>query len=766
MAVAAAELAVSGWATGLETVQQKTAAGAQPHAADASGKRRERGGLPRVVQKLGGLKLKIRVNGKGKGAGKKTGMVKPQTELEDALTQLERLVASQGVARLPGKQLLSPLPAELAALAVEGEGASSGSPPRGYDSGSEGGTVPTPRGRGGSGYPDRRRGDREALERRDSREQWPRAYDRRSLERRVHERRDSHDLDRDGRRRSRSRTGRGYEREYRRSGYGSRSSERARPRERGYGSYGGAREDRYGGATRYERGYGRERGNDMRLSERELRDGERQRDRDCNRERGRGRGSYSRSMDRMCERERAAPAGGGGDAAVGGMGMARADAPEADSPPEVVQPATVAESLPVNESGGSFTAALPSGTAWPMRAGPAIQRIMVKVRDVAVNTLPPPLADAGAQTAPVVVVPPPPPPPPPPPGLPPLADDVPMEIEEAPPAPQLPRAAAAATASGPPAAAAAATPGAAAAAALADALRIAGVPATQENAAKLHANAVGLKRAADRMGEVVTGPNGTQRRAMRALGIAFQLNAYMQFLIAAERSAHPRTVLDGIAPARLLKQMLDQVPLVEAAVANVRDAVGDPRACQLVRIYAERQLEVLRTRIMLAAHRRLKSDRSHLATSLPAALLQSGGPALLRPTGGGGAPAAAVLLARAATGVAAGAPQGAGMAGGEAPAEHGALDLPGYVVDSLLRVLELSGRTLGSLTVMSRTGAELAAFVSANAGDAGAVNAAAHVALLSLDAALLPIDALAQHGRRAFAAVQGWADRLAVPSRA
>lgn len=30
-------------------------------------------------------------------------------------------------------------------------------------------------------------------------------------------------------------------------------------------------------------------------------------------------------------------------------------------------------------------------------------------------------------------------------------------------------------------------------------------------------------------------------------------------------------------------QMLDQVPLVEAAVANAREAVGDPRACQLVR---------------------------------------------------------------------------------------------------------------------------------------------------------------------------------------
>lgn len=55
--------------------------------------------------------------------------------------------------------------------------------------------------------------------------------------------------------------------------------------------------------------------------------------------------------------------------------------------------------------------------------------------------------------------------------------------------------------------------------------------------------------------EVVPGPNGMQRRAMRALGIAFQLNAYMQFLIAAERNAAPRTVLDGIAPARLLKQV-------------------------------------------------------------------------------------------------------------------------------------------------------------------------------------------------------------------
>lgn len=54
---------------------------------------------------------------------------------------------------------------------------------------------------------------------------------------------------------------------------------------------------------------------------------------------------------------------------------------------------------------------------------------------------------------------------------------------------------------------------------------------------------------------MVAGPNGTQRRAMRAVGIAFQLNAYMQFLIAAERNAHPRTVLEGIAPTRLLKQV-------------------------------------------------------------------------------------------------------------------------------------------------------------------------------------------------------------------
>ncbi len=64
--------------------------------------------------------------------------------------------------------------------------------------------------------------------------------------------------------------------------------------------------------------------------------------------------------------------------------------------------------------------------------------------------------------------------------------------------------------------------------------------------------------------------------------------------------------------------------------------------------------------------------------------------------------------------------------------------------------------TLGSLAVMSRTGAELAAFVDAHAADAGAVAAASRVALLSLDSALLPVDALAQHGRKAFAAVQAW----------
>jgi hypothetical protein len=58
--------------------------------------------------------------------------------------------------------------------------------------------------------------------------------------------------------------------------------------------------------------------------------------------------------------------------------------------------------------------------------------------------------------------------------------------------------------------------------------------------------------------------------------------------------------------------------------------------------------------------------------------------------------------------------------------------------------------------VMSRTGAELAAFVDAHAADAGAVAAASRVALLSLDSALLPVDALAQHGRKAFAAVQAW----------
>lgn len=191
--------------------------------------------------------------------------------------------------------------------------------------------------------------------------------------------------------------------------------------------------------------------------------------------------------------------------------------------------------------------------------------------------------------------------------------------------------------------------------------------------------------------------------------------------------------------------------------------------CSGARIYAERQLEVLRTRVTLAAHRRLKSDRSHLATSLPAALLQSGGPALLRPTGGapsggGVAPAPAVPAVGAPAGgpVAAGAPPrpplggrgahgggnskaggpggtgaaggallrgtaaaavaggepfdrpsptdsaasattastppasgaspGAGAPGAPAPVEHGAVDLPGYVVDSLLRVLELSGR--------------------------------------------------------------------------
>lgn len=68
--------------------------------------------------------------------------------------------------------------------------------------------------------------------------------------------------------------------------------------------------------------------------------------------------------------------------------------------------------------------------------------------------------------------------------------------------------------------------------------------------------------------------------------------------------------------------------------------------------------------------------------------------------------------------------------------------------------------TLGSLSVMSRTGAELAAFAAANAGDAGAVAAASHVALLSLDAALQPIDALAHHARKAFASVQAWVDRL------
>ena len=62
-------------------------------------------------------------------------------------------------------------------------------------------------------------------------------------------------------------------------------------------------------------------------------------------------------------------------------------------------------------------------------------------------------------------------------------------------------------------------------------------------------------RAAPRAQDVITAPNGAQKRVMRAAGIAFQLNAYMQFLIAAERNAHPRTVLDGIAPTRLLKQV-------------------------------------------------------------------------------------------------------------------------------------------------------------------------------------------------------------------
>lgn len=74
--------------------------------------------------------------------------------------------------------------------------------------------------------------------------------------------------------RSRSRTRAGHEREYRRSGYRSRSPWR----ERGYGAredrYGAARGDGYGGARedrgRYERGrYERD---ESRLSERELRD--------------------------------------------------------------------------------------------------------------------------------------------------------------------------------------------------------------------------------------------------------------------------------------------------------------------------------------------------------------------------------------------------------------------------------------------------------------------------------------------------------------
>lgn len=72
-----------------------------------------------------------------------------------------------------------------------------------------------------------------------------------------------------------------------------------------------------------------------------------------------------------------------------------------------------------------------------------------------------------------------------------LDDDVPA-------APQPEARAAAAPAAGP--AAAAAPAPSVAAAVLADALALTGVPATLENAAKLHANAVGLKRAADRMG--------------------------------------------------------------------------------------------------------------------------------------------------------------------------------------------------------------------------------------------------------------------------
>ena len=126
---------------------------------------------------------------------------------------------------------------------------------------------------------------------------------------------------------------------------------------------------------------------------------------------------------------------------------------------------------------------------------------------MAVNTSPlrdapppprrPPTADAAAQTAPVVLVPPPPPPPPPPPGPPPPpADDVSMDLADGPTGVQ----AAAALPAAPPAAAPAAPAGGAHGAALAEALGLAAVPATQETAAKLHANAVGLKRAADRMG--------------------------------------------------------------------------------------------------------------------------------------------------------------------------------------------------------------------------------------------------------------------------
>jgi len=139
--------------------------------------------------------------------------------------------------------------------------------------------------------------------------------------------------------------------------------------------------------------------------------------------------------------------------------------------------------------------------ARPVRASAfaARRRITVKVKDMAVNTSPlrdappppprPPTADAAAQTAPVVLVPPPPPPPPPPPGPPlPPAEDVSMDLDDG------PAGAAAAPAAAPPAVAPAGG------AALAEALGLAAVPATQETAAKLHANAVGLKRAADRMG--------------------------------------------------------------------------------------------------------------------------------------------------------------------------------------------------------------------------------------------------------------------------